>query len=194
MLRFVSVVFLLGLIACSPPASEVKAVAPASPPVKITAFYASPPNPPLGEKTLVCYGVENASEVALDPPVEKVWPAISRCFDFTTSKPVKLKLTANGGNGSVTQALDIAPGAPRVQIVEVSINSVEVKRGEPVMVCVKAKNAAKLEIAPGEWRPEGRSQGFGCIEHHPISTTTYVVTATGVDGAVDTERVTARVK
>src|SRR5882724_7153394 len=90
---------------------------PAQPPelaVRITMFYASPPNPPLGEKTLVCYGVENATEVRLEPPVEQVWPTVSRCFDFVPRKASTLKLTATGKNQSVTQSLEISPGAPRV--------------------------------------------------------------------------------
>jgi hypothetical protein len=179
-------------LACTNPSPP-----PAQPPelaVRISMFYASPPNPPLGEKTLVCYGVEHATEVRLEPPIEQVWPTVSRCFDFVPKKPSTLKLTASGKNQSVTQALEISPGAPRVHIIEVSINALEVKRGERVTVCHKTRNAKSVDIRPGTWIPTGRSLTFGCVSDQPQQDTTYVVTATGADGDTDTERVTARVK
>ncbi len=179
------------LTACSksPPPAEPPAVT-----VRITQFYAAPPSPPLGQKTLVCYGVENATEVRLDPPIEHVWPAVSRCFNFVPDKPATLKLTASGRNQSVTQSLEISPGAPLAHIIEVSINALEVKRGEKVVVCYKAKNAVSIDIRPGAWIPAARNLAFGCVTDQPKQTTTYVVTATGSTGDVDTERVTARVK
>jgi hypothetical protein len=115
------------LCACSkplPPRTDAPK-APTPEPVKITQFYA-PPNPPSGEKMLICYGVENAKEVRLDPPVETVFPAMARCFEYTPKKAVTLKLTAIGENSSVTQSLEVRPGAPRVHIIEVSINSLTV--------------------------------------------------------------------
>jgi hypothetical protein len=180
------------LAACSSSAPP-----PSAPPVlgvRIINFYASPPNPPHGEKTLVCYGVENATEVRLDPPVEQVWPAVSRCFNFVTDKPAVLKLTASGKNQSVTQSLEISPGAPLPHIIEVSINALEVARGEKVTVCYKAKNAVSVDIRPGTWIPAAHTPTFGCVWHQPEQATTYVVTATGAGGDTDTERVTARVK
>src|SRR5438270_13211631 len=42
--------------------------------VKILQFYTRAPEIAPGEKALVCYSVVNATDVRLDPPVEKVWP------------------------------------------------------------------------------------------------------------------------
>ncbi len=161
-------------------------------PVKITQFYASPPNPPLGEKTLVCYGVENASEVRIDPPVERLWPAIARCFDFVTGVPAKLTLKAARSGQEASQTIEIVPGPPAVKLLEVSINKLAVAPGEEVMVCYKAKNAASATIEWGEKKE--RNPGFGCITDHPKHTTTYTVSVTGAGGDTDTERVTATVK
>jgi len=61
-------------VACSrapqPPSTQAT---PAKPEVRITQFYAQPVLA-RGEKTSLCYGVENAKTVKLDPPVERVWP------------------------------------------------------------------------------------------------------------------------
>ena len=47
--------------------------------LKILMFYANPPVVSRGEKTLLCYGVSNATAVRIEPNVEGVGPAISRC-------------------------------------------------------------------------------------------------------------------
>ena len=142
---------------------------------------------------MLCYGVDNASVVRLEPPVEKVWPSMSRCFPITPVKPVTYTLTAERGDQRVSQTLTVTPGPPPVKIVEVSINKLEVARGEAVTVCYKVKNAVAVTIRPGVWiNPHGPD--VGCIRDQPKQTTTYVVTATGAGDVTDTERVTARVK
>lgn len=161
-------------------------------PVRITQFYAAPPNPPKGQRTLVCYGVENATEVRLDPPIERLWPANARCFEYVPSKPLKLTITAARGSQQVSQSLEIAPGAPAVKLLEVSINKLKFSPGDEVMVCFKAKNASSAEIAWG--KAVERNPAFGCISDHPLRTTTYTVTVTGAAGDTDSEKVTAQVK
>lgn len=160
--------------------------------MRITQFYASPSNPPRGEKALICYGVENASEVRLDPPAEKVWPAMSRCFEVVPETRITYTLTAERGQESVSRTITIQPGPPKVEILEVSINKLEVKLGQRVTVCYKAKNAVAVTIRPGVWVQHDPK--FGCIQDQPKQATTYTVIATGGDGNTDTERVTAKVK
>jgi hypothetical protein len=162
--------------------------------VRITQFYASPANPSKGEKSLMCYGVENATEVRLDPPVEKVWPALSHCFDVVASKEVTYTLTALRGAEQVSKSVTIKPGAPAVKILELSVNKLEVVPGERVTVCYKVHNAVGVTLRPGT--PFGpRSPDFGCIQDQPHQATTYTVTAAGLgDGNTDSERVTVKVK
>ncbi len=193
-MRLVTVTTLLALAACSrntpqPAASE----APKAGPVRITQFYVSPPNPPRGEQAMLCYGVDNASAVRLEPPIEKVWPAMSRCFPITPVKQVTYTLTAERGDQRVSQSVTVQPGPPPVKITEVSINKLEFTRGETATVCYKAKNAVAVTIRPGIWLNPHDSR-LGCVSDHPKKPTTYVVTATGADGTTDTERVTAQVK
>lgn len=162
--------------------------------MRITQFYVSPANPPKGEKALVCYGVENASEVWLDPPVEKVWPAMSHCFDVVPAKEVTYTLIAQRGAEQVSKSVTIKPGPPVVKILEVSINKLEVTPGEQVIVCYKVRNAVDVTIRPGKWI-NSHDLAFGCVFDRPQRTTTFTVNATGAgDGNTDSEHVTVKVK
>jgi hypothetical protein len=77
--------------------------------VKILQFYASSREIAAGGKATLCYGVVNATTVRLDPPVEKVWPALSRCFEVTPAKSTRYTLTAEGAKQTtVSDSIDIA--------------------------------------------------------------------------------------
>ena len=76
--------------------------------VKIMQFYAGAREIAPGEKAEVCYGVVNATALRLDPPVEKVWPALSRCFEVTPVKSTRYTLTAEGAeHTTVSQSIEI---------------------------------------------------------------------------------------
>jgi hypothetical protein len=64
--------------------------------LKILQFYAREREIAPGEKALVCYSVVNATAVRLDPPVERVWPAVSRCFTVAPVQSTRYTLTAEG--------------------------------------------------------------------------------------------------
>jgi len=77
--------------------------------VKILQFYTGARDIAPGEKALVCYGVVNATALRLDPPVENVWPALSRCFEVTPVKSTRYTLTAEGAeHATVSQSIEIA--------------------------------------------------------------------------------------
>ncbi len=155
-------------------------------------FYASPAQPPEDEKTLLCYGVENATEVHLEPPVDRVWPSPTRCFQIPT-QPATYTLTAERASVRVSQSVTVTPVPPKVKLVEVSINKLDFAPGEKATVCYKARNAVGVTIKPGVWIEPHRLD-LGCVWDRPRRSTTYVVTATGARGDTDSERVTARVK
>jgi hypothetical protein len=76
--------------------------------LKILQFYASSGQIAGGEKALLCYGVVNAKAVRLDPPVETVWPAVSRCFEVKPAKTTKYTLTADGAGGAtVSESVEV---------------------------------------------------------------------------------------
>jgi hypothetical protein len=76
--------------------------------LKILDFYASPPTVRLGQKSLICYGVNAAESVRLDPPVEQLHPAVSHCFQVAPSRDTEYKLTVRDRAGhTLTQSLTI---------------------------------------------------------------------------------------
>ncbi len=71
---------------------------------KILNFYASPGAIRRGERTTVCYGVSEAKTVRIDPPIEPIQPAISRCLQVAPRKTTQYTLFAEDGKGhSATQ-------------------------------------------------------------------------------------------
>jgi hypothetical protein len=76
--------------------------------VKILQFYTGTGTIAKGGKALLCYGVVNATAVRLDPAVESVWPAMSRCFDVAPARSTRYTLTAESADHkTVSATLDI---------------------------------------------------------------------------------------
>jgi hypothetical protein len=76
--------------------------------LKILNFYASPATVRTGQKSLICYGVNAAESVRLDPPVEQLHPAISHCLDVIPRRDTEYKLTVTDHAGhTLTQSLAI---------------------------------------------------------------------------------------
>jgi hypothetical protein len=77
--------------------------------VKILHFYTTTREIAPGGKADVCYSVINATSLRLDPPVERVWPAVSRCFEVTPAMSTRYTLTAEDGkHNTVSESLEIA--------------------------------------------------------------------------------------
>ncbi len=192
----IKVVLICGILAgCgqAPPAPARANTQPQSnPKPRITQFYASPPNPPIGDKANLCYGVENADEVTLDPPVDRVWPSFTRCIEIQPARRTVYTLTARRGTEKVTQSVTVAPGPPEVKLIDVSVSSAQVAPGGEVTVCFHAKNATTVTIRPGEWVPP-HDDAVGCSRDNPKKDTVYVVTASG-PGGTDSRRVPVKVK
>ena len=185
---------LLAALLSLPGCSEWKQQRDAESRARITQFYARDPQLPKGEKTVLCYGVENAKSLQLSPPVEKVWPALTRCFEVSPAEKTTYTLTAQGADGrSIAQSVTVDVGPPLPKIIEVSVNLLEIRRGQNVSVCYKVKNATAVQVKPGRLAsPPSLEQG--CYMDQPSKTTTYTVTASGAAGASDTEHVTVKVK
>ena len=68
--------------------------------LKIEDFYVSPGSIHPGETAQVCYGVANAKQVTLDPPVGEVWPSYGRCVDVSPKKDTTYTLTIEDAAGN----------------------------------------------------------------------------------------------
>ena len=181
--RLSAVLIALLAAGCTRPTKPQPKAPEKPPPPKIIMFYASPSVLRDNEPTQLCYSVEGATTLTLDLPVERVWPALSRCFEIKPAQTTTYKLTAT----------EITIGPPRVKILEVSVNSLQIAKGEPFPFCVTARHAVNWRLSAGQWRTPPTQAG-GCAVDHPTKTTTYTITAMGALGETDSERVTATVK
>jgi hypothetical protein len=76
--------------------------------LKISQFYASPGAIRKGEHTLLCYGVNGAKSVRIEPPAEKLYPAVAHCLQVSPAVTTDYKLLAEDGSGhTVTQQLTV---------------------------------------------------------------------------------------
>ena len=69
--------------------------------LKILAFYAAPRVIPAGGRSLICFGVNAAKSVRIEPPVEQLHPALSRCFEVSPRLDTEYKLIAEDATGHV---------------------------------------------------------------------------------------------
>jgi hypothetical protein len=140
----------------------------------------------------LCYGVENAAVAWLSPPRQDLPVALTHCVSVTPSQTTTYQLTAQGANGqTVSQEVTIIVGAAAVHIVEVRVDTLDAKAGQPLNICYTVRNAVSVKIDPIVFK--GGAAAKECAHDTPKATTTYVVTATGADGDNDSERVTVTV-
>jgi hypothetical protein len=185
------------LAGCSSPEQRavIPAVVPAAAPegARITQLYTTSAQVGRGETALVCYGVENATAVWLEPPRHELSVAQARCIDVSPKADTTYKLTVQGADGkTVTRELKVKVGASRARLVNVTVSAVEVKAGDLVSLCYTVENARAVTVDPIGFR--AGSAGKGCAKDQPAKSTTYTVSAVGAGGEKDEERVTVRVK
>ena len=159
---------------------------------KITQFYAAPTENPNGTAGSLCYGVENATKVALSPAVDEVWPSPSRCVQIRPDKETRYTLTATGADGKTdVKTVDVSsvviPPAPR--LYDLWVNALEVGSGDQVKICFKTENAQDVVIDTGKLYKEA-----GCLTDYPKATTSYKIAAVGTNGQRDSRSITVKVR
>ncbi len=172
------------------PSSEVRpSELPPAP--RILQFYAAPNVATPGQPASLCYGVENATAVKLDPPVEELRPSFSRCFPVSPAKDTTYTLTAERGGVTVSRTVDVvvrasprpSPGpntaqAPANQggpaVLSFTASPTEAVAGQSVMLCFQVDSDA-LELQPGDVKLGGAR--VGCYSVAPKQTTEYTLTA-----------------
>lgn len=71
----------------------------------ILGFYATPSTIRHGEKAQLCYSVSNSKSVRIVPPVENVWPSLTRCVDVAPTSTTVYRLIAEGPDGNTKTAI-----------------------------------------------------------------------------------------
>ena len=175
--------------------SEKKATGPAAAreEARITQLYTTSAQVARGERALVCYGVENATTVWIEPPRQELSAALSRCVEVFPTADTTYRLTAEGPDRkAVTRELKVTVGSPRAKIVNVNVSALEVKAGDLVNLCYTVEHAKAVTIEPIGFR--GGNRDKGCVSDQPRKSREYTISALGADGDKDEERVTVRVK
>jgi hypothetical protein len=76
--------------------------------LKILSFYAAPGTITRGSHTSLCYSVTGAKTVRMEPVVDAVWPALTRCVQVSPGKDTEYKLIAEDEAGhSATQSIAV---------------------------------------------------------------------------------------
>src|ERR1022692_3056729 len=139
------------LTRCSTP--EQRAVAP-SPPApssadgaRITQFYTTKALVSRGDTALVCYGVENATAVWLEPPRQELSAALARCVEVSPVADTTYKLTAEGADGAPASSSEPSP-ADAARITQFYTTKALVSRGDTALVCYGVENATAVWLEP----------------------------------------------
>ncbi len=201
MKQTIVILFPLLVVSCAEPAKPRPVVALELP--KITHFYPTANPVPRGTAATLCYGTDNATEVALAPYEDTLKPALNRCLSVTPTRLTEYTLTAKGPGGEVQQSIKVdvgapAPTPPRASAAQLISNftvmgNAKVARGTPVQFCYSTRpEVVSLSLtppAPGPLRP-GANQCFVA----PITkTTTFILTALDRSGNADRMQVSVSV-
>lgn len=150
-------------------------------PPRILLFYADKLQVAKGEEVLVCYGVEGATSVRLDPPIEQITPSFNRCFKYAPATTREYALVATAADGTTArQSFTVrvegvaAPPAESRLIGRFSANQSEIDAGQSVTLCFDAVNADEVTLDPPSRFPGGQ---LGCFSVVPSATTKYTLRA-----------------
>jgi hypothetical protein len=161
--------------------------------VKITHFYPMSGSIFRGDSTSICYGVQRAREVRLEPPVDAVWPAVSHCLSVAPAQSTTYILRATGTDGrEVSESIRIQVGPAPPRFVLFSTSNRELVRGEQLTMCYGVENAVKLRLYPvGMDLPPVTKH---CIRFGAPASGRYTLTATSAEGISARQEFRVRVR
>jgi len=166
--------------------------------VKILQFYARDSVLTEGGKTVLCYGVSNARTVRIDPPVEGVGPALSRCVEVRPKRETLYTLIAEGSDGrTVSQSAGVQIASDPAMLPKITsfrmAGCVRDYEGKPVFsLAFGAQNVEEVSIDPPVFQPLHGST-YGQFGVRPEKTTTYTLTVAGKYGHVARKQLTVDV-
>lgn len=176
-------------------------------PARILFFYTGQAAVPPGDPAQVCYGVENATSVRLEPALAEIRPLSNKCIWVEAKETMELTLIAVGEDGKEVSAPVMvtvkagAPSAVREQpsqtespsglIETFAATATQVPAGGVSTICYVVSRPAALSIEPSQG--DLGSDLKKCVIVRPAATTTYTLTASA-DGVTDKASVTVRVQ
>lgn len=189
------------LVGCSSPDAPKSSSAPApqtAEKVKILAFYPREETIIEGGTTLLCYGVTNAKSVRIDPPVEGVSPAFSRCVEVEPKSETRYTLTAEGFDGRIAAqscTVHVGPdvaGMPKITSFRIEGAQKDYSGATVFTLSFADQNAEEVSISPGNF-PTLHGSPSGQFSVKPDKTTTYTLTVKAKNGHVVEQKLTVEV-
>ncbi len=196
MVRLMMIAACVFYCGCSSPVKAPPAAA--SEPVKILAFYPREATVFEGGSTLLCYGVSNAKSVRIEPPVDGVSPALTRCVEVRPKAETLYTLTASGADGktvaqSVTVHIGIdAAALPKIIAFRNDGGKKDYAGKIVYTLSFSAQNAQEVSIDPPVF-PTLHGTLSGQFSVRPEQTTTYTLSAKGKNGHVAQKSLTLKV-
>ena len=161
--------------------------------VKITQFYATSGEITDNDHGTICYGVENARSVRLEPAVANLSPALTRCFWVEPKQHTTYRLTAEGIDGGTDQAsfqIHVKPAPPEILFMAVSHK--EILKGDAVTLCYGVDHATSVRLEPIGWRLFTTRKN--CVRMYPPGTMKFTLVAAGASGETRREPFSVRVR
>ena len=164
-------------------------------PAKIASFSVSPSAIPANGQAQLCYEVENADSVRIEPNIGERKPASKECLSVTPSETLTYTLTAFAADGKSTSqqiTLNVEPAPPQAEIVHFEVRRENGPGGAADVqfrLCYEVRNAAHAQIDNNAGTVVLNQDH--CQQVTPQQTTTYTLSATGQDGRTVTRQATA---
>ena len=83
-------------------------------PVRILQFYASVGSVTMGQKAMLCYGVENAKSIHISPSVSGAYPSPNHCVEIVPERTTHYMILAEGFDGRVATQSFTLPVLPAI--------------------------------------------------------------------------------
>jgi len=163
-------------------------------PPKIASFSVTPSAVPANSQAQLCYEVENAGSVRIEPNIGEK-PATKGCLTVMPSETTTYTLVAYASDGSTTRqhvTLNVEAAPPQAQIVAFEVRRPNGDSGVndgQFRLCYEVRKAAHAELDNnGGTVVLDRPQ---CQQIRPQQATVYTLSATGADGITVTRQATA---
>ena len=160
--------------------------------VRITQFYAMSGEMTDAGRNTICYGVANAKAVRIEPPIENVWPSLTRCFWAEPRQDTTYKLIAEGFDGSHASEsfrVHVKPAPP--SIVFMAVSKKEIQKGDAVTVCYGVAHAKTVRLDPIGWALAPIAKN--CVRFYPPASMKFTLVASGAEGLMDTDKFSVKV-
>jgi uncharacterized cupredoxin-like copper-binding protein len=145
----------------------------------IVTFVATPQNIDAGQSTKVCWQVNGATSITITPAVGSNLNA-NDCASVSPTQTTTYTLTAVNAQGQIQGNVTVNVG--QVRILSFTSDPVtSTAAGNPVTLSWQTQNATSVVIVGNDLPPQSL-QPNGTITVHPITNTTYTLTAYGPGG------------